>query len=147
MKTLFTFQYVSINTAIGLSVLVIGSTFTFQYVSINTTGIIHSHSVFPSLHSNMFLLIRECKSSLLKCYFPLHSNMFLLILNPEEQKLIFEVPLHSNMFLLIPRLLTRSHAWKTFTFQYVSINTDDSDEYTLVEFSLHSNMFLLIRGT
>ena len=57
-----------------------------------------------------------------------------------------DTTLHSNMFLLIPGMSQLVAAVQSFTFQYVSINTDDSVTDDLPVFStLHSNMFLLIR--
>ena len=54
--SIFTFQYVSINT--GISVVVsVGWGFTFQYVSINTKNNSAKGGKLLTLHSNMFLLI------------------------------------------------------------------------------------------
>ena len=57
IEHLFTFQYVSINTMIQRSYLIICHTFTFQYVSINTNAKLKFSRVQLPLHSNMFLLI------------------------------------------------------------------------------------------
>ena len=83
--SLFTFQYVSINTGKKLLPVTGAIAFTFQYVSINTgfTGL------FPMffnsyLHSNMFLLIPTSFFLLKKGGLHLHSNMFLLIPRSSE---------------------------------------------------------------
>ena len=55
--TLFTFQYVSINTIFCSEVRSHAKTFTFQYVSINTTKFSAKEAGDANLHSNMFLLI------------------------------------------------------------------------------------------
>ena len=55
----FTFQYVSINTYFWKIHLLEISIFTFQYVSINTCLFRVSLMVLLTLHSNMFLLIRQ----------------------------------------------------------------------------------------
>ena len=57
-----------------------GYAFTFQYVSINTYDSSCLDGDKPTLHSNMFLLIRVTDKSYNNGYEPLHSNMFLLIL-------------------------------------------------------------------
>ena len=54
--------------------------------------------------------------------------------------------LHSNMFLLIRVLDAGLYAGISyFTFQYVSINTQDEVGKYMAQGALHSNMFLLIR--
>ena len=71
--------------------------------------------------------------------------MFLLIPLGIRLTLLLIHPLHSNMFLLILRsvslaLLSES----SFTFQYVSINTQAEWLVLPTKGALHSNMFLLI---
>ena len=93
--------------------------------------------------------------------------MFLLIPRRESTRLQIQQPLHSNMFLLIPALTASSSSFfSSFTFQYVSINTESCclECYSQISFTfqyvsintkllsvsdvsdiaLHSNMFLLI---
>ena len=102
-QTVFTFQYVSINTLIVpmppvmlLSYLhsnmfllihscfsteaMFRKAFTFQYVSINTTAHLQKTATETfNLHSNMFLLILLEQRCLYCTCQNLHSNMFLLI--------------------------------------------------------------------
>ena len=77
--------------------------FTFQYVSINTEPGMERVTYSGSLHSNMFLLIRQSDRLFLPSNRTLHSNMFLLILGTGRYQ--FDA--------------------SGFTFQYVSINTAD----------------------
>ena len=60
-------------------VITTGSVFTFQYVSINTFVLRLCSVLYISLHSNMFLLIPDDVQKFLKRLRTLHSNMFLLI--------------------------------------------------------------------
>mgnify|MGYP000479553277 CR=1 FL=1 len=53
----FTFQYVSIHTIVSRGYYSRYNHLTFQYVSINTMPRDSSNEKYPSLHSNMFLLI------------------------------------------------------------------------------------------
>ena len=72
----------------------------------------------------MFLLIR-CEDWIsFKVVKYLHSNMFLLILEVNGEKASFK---------------------KIFTFQYVSINTQQRFQRLATKMHLHSNMFLLIQ--
>ena len=80
LRCYFTFHNVSINTmAVYLIALVFLSVFTFHNVSINT---IIRKILFPaywSLHSTLFLLIREEFVKMFGRNYSLHSTMFLLI--------------------------------------------------------------------
>ena len=95
----------------------------------------------------MFLLILT--ASILRCVVQqqfLHSNMFLLIHFLTYVYLLFKNILHSNMFLLIHFSAYGSKILSTsFTFQYVSINTEKVFRSLFLIIFLHSNMFLLIR--
>ena len=55
----FTFQYVSINTGSWGALDTVPIYFTFQYVSINTMQKLNHSVILTTLHSNMFLLIRD----------------------------------------------------------------------------------------
>ena len=78
--SVFTFQYVSINTSKGISIAdTVSRTLHSNMFLLIPTGIIRSRSAFPSLHSNMFLLIPDDVQKFLKRLRTLHSNMFLLI--------------------------------------------------------------------
>ena len=60
-------------------VITTGSVFTFQYVSINTMDAEESSIPIVTLHSNMFLLILLIPCGQCIGCRSLHSNMFLLI--------------------------------------------------------------------
>ena len=101
--------------------------FTFQYVSINTEVGDKKRTRHSNLHSNMFLLIRECNvfrhcRSIFTFQYVSINTIFTEII------IMLEKYLHSNMFLLI--LGTADWTVRTFefTFQYVSINTRDYDQ-------------------
>ena len=105
-------------------VITTGSVFTFQYVSINTFVLRLCSVLYISLHSNMFLLIPTGIIRSRSAFPSLHSNMFLLIPDDVQKFLKRLRTLHSNMFLLIRSgAQTGSGATASFTFQYVSINT------------------------
>ena len=71
--------------------------------------------------------------------------MFLLIQYTRRDKPASYSNLHSNMFLLIQSDRQElQQRLRTFTFQYVSINTQYSENSGEMEDYLHSNMFLLI---
>ena len=98
--------------------------FTFQYVSINTAESSRIQLDDSALHSNMFLLILKCITMVITPHTTLHSNMFLLI--PGTAK---NTALERNFFTFqYVSINTRNQAGKRngrhcFTFQYVSINT------------------------
>ena len=98
---LFTFHYVSINSAFACCRLSASSGFTFHYVSINSRS--------PSCHS---LTIAD-----------LHSTMYLLILVSSMPLVSAVADLHSTMYLLIQRTDTNRSRLQSFTFHYVSINS------------------------
>ena len=81
--SLFTFQYVSINTERAYE-NVYAYKFTFQYVSINTNLYWLIFPAISDLHSNMFLLIPRAQRTQEPKHPDLHSNMFLLIRQPSE---------------------------------------------------------------
>ena len=120
--------------------------FTFQYVSINTQPTRQNRLANYTLHSNMFLLIQNGCRPFQIVEKSLHSNMFLLIRKSRWGLWLPGSPLHSNMFLLIQGY-SRSFVRLCicFTFQYVSINTEDASTLSSNIATLHSNMFLLIR--
>ena len=119
-----------------------------------------------TLHSTMFLLIRQCRRQVYRCEGSLHSTMFLLIQTTEDgDDLIVNaftfhyvsintakalgsqtdlLTLHSTMFLLIQRACQRYKGTCDFTFHYVSINTWLPRLPWHHPLSLHSTMFLLI---
>ena len=120
--------------------------FTFQYVSINTIINCTESAVCKHLHSNMFLLIQIPLPHIPPESPNLHSNMFLLIQWEQEKKYTKIMNLHSNMFLLIRYHPDFSgNPFSTFTFQYVSINTELPEGHVYKFIYLHSNMFLLIQ--
>ena len=101
-----------------------------------------------TLHSNMFLLIQICSIKVMCNYLTLHSNMFLLILKGENYGLLSS---SSFTFQYVSINTQKDYiegiTLSGFTFQYVSINTflilNGADRVQ----SLHSNMFLLIQPT
>ena len=112
----FTFQYVSINTAFSIVRFLVPWIFTFQYVSINTPSAAANGLRKPSLHSNMFLLIQMERRACALWVGPLHSNMFLLIREQQGQMSI------EDFF---------------FTFQYVSINTQEESTHHRTSYRLY----------
>ena len=117
----------------------------------------------PSLHSNMFLLIRGWLCDRLICIHSLHSNMFLLIRRGRFRlrfsssiftfqyvsintclrcfRCFWNNPLHSNMFLLILSGCSVSGSvFSSFTFQYVSIHTIVSRGY----YSRYNHLYIPI---
>ena len=119
-----------------------------------------------SLHSNMFLLIRNMDTTLLPMsaftfqYVSINTTLgssglgssgfftFQYVsINTQSYFLrkSNHSPLHSNMFLLIPSKATgKGNSSNSFTFQYVSINTNSLFIIIILLKTLHSNMFLLI---
>ena len=76
---IFTFHNVSINTnGINTNIMQTGF-FTFHNVSINTDYSERGRKRDSTLHSTMFLLIRQKASEFIDCGQSLHSTMFLLI--------------------------------------------------------------------
>ena len=76
---IFTFQYVSINTAGDYPVETLEKTFTFQYVSINTIGRVERGFRFNEF-TFQYVSINTCLFlAMLSTILHLHSNMFLLI--------------------------------------------------------------------
>ena len=105
--------------------LIVCSLFTFQYVSINTPGDLHfSNDEQKHLHSNMFLLILTAEQTTV--WDPEFTFQYVSINTFVALILILRQPhLHSNMFLLIPVFLNiHWFCFHKFTFQYVSINTE-----------------------
>ena len=82
--------------------------------------------LFHHLHSNMFLLF--LRFLLPGCHpWPyLHSNMFLLFPIMEINLNISTINLHSNMFLLFRMRVPSYEPPNIFTFQYVSIISENS---------------------
>ncbi len=73
----------------------------------------------------MFLLIRNEPKVTAVAPETLHSTMFLLIRPFTFLPAVLLIPLHSTMFLLIlSRNFLNFRKFLTFTFHYVSINTD-----------------------
>ena len=76
----------------------------------------------------------------------LHSTMFLLIRNRATKIRNYNPALHSTMFLLIQfDILTQKIKRAVFTFHDVSINTLITFFQPCYKSTLHSTMFLLIR--
>ena len=101
--SVFTFHYVSINTAERSWETRRTDSFTFHYVSINTEktctlGWAQNYFTFHYVSINT-----KTKKLYHASHTPLHSNMFLLRPFPEQNSLFRQISLHSNMFLLIPR--------------------------------------------
>ena len=162
----FTFQYVSINTRrdqrnsfrqsplhSNMFLLIpdrisrlccLAATFTFQYVSINTALDWSVPPLYLPLHSNMFLLIQRSRPDSISGEITLHSNMFLLILqSPQCQRLLLSFTFQ-YVSINTQEHHQEIHQENSFTFQYVSINTSSSALSFDYLWSLHSNMFLLI---
>ena len=100
-----------------------GLLFTFQYVSINTASIVAMAGHCITLHSNMFLLILMLLVMPANLVLPLHSNMFLLILVQQSES--NTTPFFTFQYVSINtiNLINRLPGVSVFTFQYVSINT------------------------
>ena len=114
----FTFHDVSINTGYGSVVTGRTSVFTFHDVSINTVNRFQEMiKQQRSLHSTMFLLIRNRLPG--ACWFnqTLHSTMFLLIpvvyssLQYRYNLTTFCQSCHFIIFILIFIFLDSSHFW------------------------------------
>ena len=104
----------------------LAATFTFQYVSINTALDWSVPPLYLPLHSNMFLLIQRSRPDSISGEITLHSNMFLLILqSPQCQRLLlsFTFQYVSINTKAVISIRCERHS---FTFQYVSINTSSS---------------------
>ena len=125
-----------------------GRLFTFQYVSINTATA-HQREVLDlqTLHSNMFLLIRFWYTYLLPVVahftFQYVSINTILITGYLLCTITFTfqyVSINtSDQIRGIPSI-------SIFTFQYVSINTGFGSLDEVFGYPFHSNMFLLIRA-
>ena len=94
----------------------------------------------------MFLLFLFVKCTKHIMNSDLHSNMFLLFQCSAAHTPVQLTNLHSNMFLLFPDCKgCKMNMLCRFTFQYVSIISEEQTEEEHQENHLHSNMFLLFR--
>ena len=101
----------------------LAATFTFQYVSINTALDWSVPPLYLPLHSNMFLLIQRSRPDSISGEITLHSNMFLLILqSPQCQRLLLSFTFQ-YVSINTQEHHQEIHQENSFTFQYVSINT------------------------
>ena len=107
----------------GLASMIRRFFFTFHNVSINTGDASDNLYCFFTLHSTMFLLIRNSLHHAELHWRTLHSTMFLLIRPRPWTWFRPYWSLHSTMFLLILRKVPMEENISNFTFHNVSINT------------------------
>ena len=146
MRKYFTFHNVSINTAVELSFNRHYLHFTFHNVSINTL-----YSTVSAFFCEIFTfhnvsINTTAKKTVSLTGKTLHSTMFLLIRNKSTRDTEKVAALHSTMFLLIHLYGTMLMIHTcTFTFHNVSINTVNGTGKDMPIGTLHSTMFLLIQ--
>ena len=146
IKYAFTFHNVSINTD-GLTAGTYNVTlFTFHNVSINTMKLSWMNILIWSLHSTMFLLIRDCSRGLNRRTQDFTFHNVSINTGSRNNSSDSWATLHSTMFLLIPKLKAPKGQYNSFfTYHNVSINTRGGIIMAnLIGITLHSTMFLLI---
>ena len=122
--TYFTFHNVSINTENPDVSGVDFQNFTFHDVSINTLSSTHSKSRGVPLHSTMLLLIQIIRCMKLMLIASLHSTMFLLIRETWIRRNICPSAFtFHDVSINTTKLRQPRSKEPTFTFHDVSINT------------------------
>ena len=97
----FKFQSDSINTGSSGDSAKIGSSFKFQSDSINTMFAMTYRQSYPTLNSNLILLILQAIQLNAPFVAPLNSNLILLIPVKNIEVGVSDVTLNSNLILLI----------------------------------------------